>query len=99
MIRLAPRGKKNKPFYRIVVSEQTKDIFGDYLEAVGYYNPMGKEKEVHLNNERILHWISKGAQTSPTVHNILIDQKVITGEKIVKTKPVKKEKEEEKKMA
>ena len=76
MIRLAPRGKKNKPFYRIVVSEKTKDLFGNYLEAVGYYNPMDKEKTVHLETERILYWISKGAQASPTVHNLMVRQQV-----------------------
>ena len=36
---------------------------------------------VNLNTDRIKYWISKGAQTSDTVRNLLIDQKVIEGEK------------------
>ena len=93
MIRLAPRGKKNKPFYRIVVSEKTKDLFGNYLEALGYYNPMDKEKTVHLEVERIQYWLSKGAQASPSVHNLLVRQQVggVDPKKIVKAQAKKRE--------
>lgn len=84
MIRLARRGKTNKPFYRVVVSEKARDLFGTALEVVGHYNPMVKEKTVELNKERILHWLSKGAKPSPTVFNLLVDQKVVEGKKIVK---------------
>lgn len=91
MIRLARRGKKNSPFFRILVSEKAKDLFGDALETVGHYNPVSKNKDIQLNAERIQYWLSKGAQASPAVHNLLIDHKVITGAKIVKSK-VKKAK-------
>lgn len=91
MIRLARRGKKNKPFYRVVVSEKARDLFGTALEILGHYNPMSTAKDIELNKERILYWISKGAQTSPTVANLLIENKIIEGKKIVKKSAKKKE--------
>lgn len=90
MIRLARRGKKNQPFFRILVSEKSKDLFGDALETVGHYDPASKEKNIHLDAERIKYWLSKGAQASPTVHNLLVANKVIEGKKIVKAKAKKK---------
>lgn len=92
MIRLARRGKKNKPFYRVVVSEKARDLFGKALEIVGHYDPTSPQKDRVLNAERIRYWLSKGAQSSPTVHNLLIDTKVIEGKKIQKTKKKKEKK-------
>lgn len=92
MIRLARRGKKNKPFFRVVVSEKARDLFGTALEILGHHNPIGKEKETVLDKERILYWLSKGAQASPTVANLLIQHKIIEGKKIVKKIAKKKEK-------
>ena len=91
MIRLARRGKKNKPFYRVVVSEKARDLFGTVLETLGHYNPMSKEKDVELNKERILYWLSKGVQSSPTVFNLLVANKILEGKKIVKKNAKKKE--------
>ncbi len=84
MIRLARRGKKNRPFFRVVVSEKHKDMFGTAVEIVGHLDPFKEPREVVLNKERVQYWLSKGAQTSPTVHNILVDEKVITSAKIIK---------------
>ncbi len=92
MIRLARRGKKNSPFFRVVVSEKGRDTFGKSLEIVGYYNPVSKVKDLRFEKDRILHWISKGAQASPTVRNLLIDEKIIEGEKIKKKLRKKTEK-------
>ncbi|MBI4239723.1 30S ribosomal protein S16 [Candidatus Uhrbacteria bacterium] len=81
MIRLARRGKKNKSFYRIIVTEKARDNFGLATEIVGHYNPVSKTKDLQLKNDRIAYWLSKGAQPTETVRNLLIDQKLIAGEK------------------
>ena len=92
-IRLSRVGKKKYATFRVVVSEKTKDTVGNYLELLGNYNPHTNEAE--LKADRIKHWISKGAQPSGSVHNLLVEQKVIDGEKIkvanIKKKKVKKE--------
>jgi len=90
-IRLSRVGKKKHPIYRVVISEKLKDTVGNYLELLGQYNPHTNTAE--LNAERIQYWISKGAQTSGTVHNLLVDKKIISAEKI-KVANIKKKKEE-----
>lgn len=90
MIRLARRGKKNAPFFRLLVSEKSRDLFGTALEEVGHYNPISKNKELSLKTDRIQYWLSKGAQMSPSVHNLLVKEKVISEKKIVKSKAKKK---------
>jgi len=79
-IRLSRVGKKKYATFRVVVSEKTKDTVGNYLELLGNYNP--HTNEAVLKADRIKHWISKGAQPSGSVHNLLVEHKVIEGEKI-----------------
>lgn len=79
-IGLARIGRSKKPLYRLVISEKTKDMYGDNLEVLGNYNP--HTKQAVFKADRIKHWISKGAQTSTVVHNLLIREKIISGTKI-----------------
>ncbi len=76
-IRLSRVGKKKQPEYRLVISEKTKDPWGDVLEYLGHYNPLANPAAINLKVDRIKHWLSKGAQVSDTVKNILIDQKIL----------------------
>lgn len=77
-IGLARVGRTKKPLYRLVISEKTKDMYGDNLEVLGHYNP--HSKQAALKVERIKYWLGKGAQTSVVVHNLLLREKVISGE-------------------
>ena len=70
-IRLARFGKKKKPFYRIVVIERSRARNGRTVEIVGTYDPLKKPAVIHLESERIQHWIGKGAQPSDTVRSFL----------------------------
>jgi small subunit ribosomal protein S16 len=89
---LTRKGKKNQPFFRLIVLEKSKDPHGDFLEDLGYYNPLTKKNS--LKEERIKYWISQGAQPSGSVQNLIINQGIIKGEKVKVTR--KKIKEEEK---
>lgn len=94
-IRLSRIGKKNKPMYRLVISEKARDPYGRALEILGSYNPY--TKDLQAKAERINHWLSLGAGMSATVNNLLIEKGIVKGEKIKATKVNKKKKEEEKK--
>ena len=87
-IRLQKVGKKNAPSYRVVLTEHTAPPQGRFIEILGFYNPRLKQK--NFKKERIEHWLSKGAQASPTVHNLLVDAKIIEGEKLKAWKAKKK---------
>jgi small subunit ribosomal protein S16 len=81
MIRLQRVGRKNYAEFRIVVTEKTRAAkSSNYVELVGHYNP--HSDTVSVEADRVKHWISKGAQVSGTVHNLLISQKVLEGKKV-----------------
>lgn len=83
-IKLSRFGKKKQPSFRVVVLEKSKDPWGDYLENLGHYNP--RSKELVLNAERVRYWLSKGAQPTNTVHNMLVGQGILEGKKKTATK-------------
>lgn len=68
VIRLSRRGRKKKPFYRIVAADQRFSRDGRFLEIVGTYDPM--TKEVTVKKEAAQKWIQRGAQLSSTVKRL-----------------------------
>ena len=70
-IRLTRMGSKKIPFYRINVADSRAPRDGKFIETVGTYNPLVTEEQVTLKEERVLEWLSKGAQPSDTVRNLL----------------------------
>lgn len=88
MIRLRRVGKRQQSSYRLIVSDKRKDTQANYLEDLGSYNP--HTNAAQLKAERIQYWISVGAQPSPTVHNLLVTQKILSGPKRQAWRPKKK---------
>ena len=99
-IRFFRVGKKNQPSFKIVVTDRRNPPRGGrFLEELGFYNPLTKEKI--LRKERIKFWLERGAQPSETVHNLLVQEGIVKGKKIPvhkKAKP-KEEKKEPKEKA
>ena len=81
VIRLTRVGKKKQPSYRIVVQEKARDPWGDYVEKLGHYNPLTNPATLVIKEERLQHWISKGAQPSDTLWNLFIERKLVNGDK------------------
>jgi len=81
-IKLSRRGKKKQPIFRILVIEKQKDPWGDFIENVGTYNPRLAENGITLKEDRVKHWLSVGAQPTPTVHNLLVDAGIISEKKV-----------------
>lgn len=82
-IRLTRKGKKNQPFFKVVVIDKRRSSKGGRaVEEVGYMDPLTKRKS--LNKDRILYWIKVGAQPSASIHNLLVEEKIIEAKKIVK---------------
>lgn len=92
MIRFQRIGRKNDPAFRMVVLEKASGPkTGKFVDLVGTYNP--KTKAITMQADRIKEWLAKGAQLSPSLHNLMVAQGVIEGKKInvlpKKTAPVK----------
>lgn len=70
VIRMSRGGRRNLPFYRIVVADSRFPRDGRYIERVGTYNPLletGNENRVTLVKDRIEHWLKQGAKPSERV--------------------------------
>jgi len=72
-IRLSRRGAKKRPFYSIVATDSRSRRDGRFLERLGYFNPSAKggETRLHVDVNRVEHWLSVGAQTSVKVNSLL----------------------------
>jgi len=64
-------GAKKKPFYRIVVAENEAPRDGRFIEIVGNYDPMKDPAEINIKEDRVMDWLSKGAQPTQTVLSLL----------------------------
>jgi small subunit ribosomal protein S16 len=98
VIRLFRTGKKNQPFFKIVVTDKRKPPKGGrFVEELGFLDPLKKKKGLKI--ERIKYWLSKGAKPSDTIYNLLIKEKVLEGKKVPLHKKKKKKDEEKPKEA
>ena len=70
-IRLKRIGRRNRPFYRMVVMDSRSRRDGAAIEELGWYNPIDLEHSFSLNEDRILHWLKEGAQTTDATHKLL----------------------------
>ena len=70
-IRLARGGSKKRPFYRIVAADSRMPRDGRFIEQLGYYDPMKDPFDLKLELDRVVHWLSVGAQPSDTVTRLI----------------------------
>jgi small subunit ribosomal protein S16 len=73
-IRLARAGAKKRPFYQIVIADERCRRDGRFIENVGTYDPTKNPAAVKLEEAKTLDWLSKGAQPTDTVKQILKNQ-------------------------
>src|SRR3989344_4907426 len=94
MIRLQRVGRKHIPVFRVVLTDSKNSTkSGKSLEVLGSYDSRDDKAKI-IDGERVKYWISKGAKLSGTLHNFLVDTKVIEGKKInvlPKKRPIKPE--------
>lgn len=95
MIRLQRVGRVHEPTFRLVLVDSKRGPkSGQAIEVLGNHDTRKEKKNSNFNADRIKYWISKGAQLSDTVHNLLINKKIITGKKVnalPKKTPIKKD--------
>ena len=83
-IRFSRGGRKNLPFYRIVVSSSTSPRDSKFIERLGTYNPLvgvDNDKRISFNKERVEYWLSVGAKPNDKLSKILASLGVKGAEK------------------
>jgi len=73
VLRLSRGGAKNRPFYSIVAADKRSRRDGNFIERVGFFNPVASGGEVSLRiaMDRLTYWTSNGAQMSPAVSKLV----------------------------
>lgn len=66
-IRLQRHGRKQAPFYHIVVADSRSPRDGRFLERVGTYNPLTKPATIEIDRDLAFDWLMKGAEPTETV--------------------------------
>ena len=84
-IRLARFGRKKRPFYCLVVTDQRAPRDGMCIEQIGTYNPMTDPAEINVKEDRALYWLFNGAQPSETAKALFVKtgvwEKFLSGKK------------------
>jgi small subunit ribosomal protein S16 len=77
VIRLSRGGSKKRPFYHLTVADSRNARDGRFIERVGFFNPIarGQEERLRVALDRVDYWVSKGAQTSDRVAQLLKEYK------------------------
>jgi small subunit ribosomal protein S16 len=72
-IRLKRMGRRHSPSYRLTAVDQRASRDGRMIEELGFYDPANKNAELQtgLKRDRIEFWLSKGAQPTETVAELL----------------------------
>jgi small subunit ribosomal protein S16 len=79
-VRLTRVGSKKNPIWRVVVADQRSPRDGRVIETIGRYNAQVEPSEIRLDEERLRHWLDRGAQPTNTVKKLMRAQGVsLTG--------------------
>lgn len=68
-IRLKRTGRKNKPFYRIVLMENLSKRDGGSIAELGYYDPL--KKVINFDKATLYKYVSCGAYPTDTVRHLI----------------------------
>lgn len=88
VLRMKRTGRKNRPSYRISVTNSRNARDGRTLETLGHYDPASPVEALRLklDPERVKFWLSQGAKPSETVASILKRQGIPLSERPPKTR-------------
>jgi small subunit ribosomal protein S16 len=70
-IRLRREGAKNRPYYKVVVTDKRSPRDGKFIEMIGTYDPKKPNDNSTLKLDRIEHWMARGAKPSDTVRSLI----------------------------
>ncbi len=69
-IRLRRAGRRNRPFYRVVVTDSHSPRDGRVIQFIGHYDPLSSPETVSIDEEKALKWLRCGAQPTDTVRSL-----------------------------
>jgi small subunit ribosomal protein S16 len=70
-VRLMRLGKRGQPFYRIVAVDRRKKRNANYIENIGFYDPISRTESIRIDRAKLDYWLSRGAQVSEGLRKLL----------------------------
>jgi small subunit ribosomal protein S16 len=70
-VRLTRVGSKKNPIWRVVIADQRSPRDGRFIETIGHYNPQTEPSTIVIDDERLRHWMERGAQPTNTVKKLM----------------------------
>ena len=70
-VRLTRVGSKKNPIWRVVVADGRSPRDGRFIETIGHYNPQTEPSTISIDDDRMQHWLDRGAQPSGTVKQLM----------------------------
>lgn len=70
-IRLQRFGRKQAPYYHVVVADSRAPRDGKFIEKIGSYRPSSQPATIELDVEKAVKWLLNGAQPTDTARAIL----------------------------
>jgi small subunit ribosomal protein S16 len=70
-VRLTRVGSKKNPIWRVVVADQRSPRDGRFIETIGHYNPQTEPSTIRIDEDRLQHWLARGAQPSGSVKQLV----------------------------
>jgi small subunit ribosomal protein S16 len=70
-LRLTRVGSRKNPIWRVVVADQRSPRDGRVIETIGRYNAQTDPSEIVLDEDRVRHWLARGAQPTETVRRLM----------------------------
>jgi small subunit ribosomal protein S16 len=70
-IRLRRMGRRNRPFYRVVVADSRSPRDGKFIDIIGHYDPLTDPATISVDGEKAAKWLKDGAQPTDTVRSLL----------------------------
>ena len=80
-LKLQRIGRHKRPFFRIIAIDKKRDPQARAQEILGHFDPRNRKETLVLKQARIEYWLSKGAQPTGPVHNMLVDAGIIKSDK------------------
>ena len=71
VIRFQRLGTRKTPYHRIIVTDQRRSQASRVLEVIGFYDPSTKPAKFSVDQTRVTHWVSTGAQISESLQRLL----------------------------
>ena len=64
-------GSKKNAIWRVVVADRRSPRDGRFIEMIGHYNPQTEPSQIVIDEERLQHWLERGAEPSNTVKRLM----------------------------